>query len=101
MPNYFLFRHIAEKFWHPSILVCRIIDNSALIEAHDRLLQVAKLIEEYYGPEKITPNLHLCLHIVDCCKNYGPLYSFWCFSFERINGILGKSFMIIVNLILC
>ena len=72
-----------------SLLICRIIDYDILNEAHERLLKVAILIEENYGPERITPNLHLCLHIADCCRDYGPLYSFWCFSFERMNGILG------------
>ena len=73
-----------------SLLVCRIINYDVLNEAHECLLKVAKLIEENYGPERITPNLHLCLHIADCCWDYGPLYSFWCFSFERMNGILGR-----------
>ncbi|GET65986.1 hypothetical protein RIR_jg20389.t1 [Rhizophagus irregularis DAOM 181602=DAOM 197198] len=53
----------------------------------------ATLIEENYGSERITPNLHLCLHIADCCQDYDPLYSFWCFSFERMNGILGRYFV--------
>ena len=26
----------------------------------------------------------------DCIKDYGSVYGFWCFSFERFNGILGK-----------
>ena len=73
-----------------SLLVCRIIDYTALDEAHEHLLKVALLIEENYGPERITPNLHLCLHIADCCRDYEPLYSFWCYSFERMNGILGR-----------
>jgi len=73
-----------------SLLVGRIINYNELNEAHERLLKVATLIEENYGPERITPNLHLCLHIADCCRDYGPLYSFWCYSFERMNGILGK-----------
>jgi hypothetical protein len=76
-----------------SLLVCRIIDHNILNEAHERLLTVVKLIEENYGQERITPNLHLCLHIADCCRDYGPLYSFWCFSFERMNGILGDIIM--------
>ena len=65
-----------------SLLVSRIIDNNALDEAHSRLLQVARLIEEHYGPEVITPNIHLSLHLVECCRDYGPLYSYWCYSFE-------------------
>ena len=76
-----------------SLLVCRIIDNNMITEAHERLLKVAMLIEENYGPEQITPNLHLCLHIKECCQDYGPLYSFWCFSFERMNGVLGKLYV--------
>jgi len=76
-----------------SLLVYRIIDCDILNEAHERLLKVATLIEENYGPERITPNLHLCLHIADYCRDYGPLYSFWCFSFERMNGILGRYFV--------
>ena len=79
-----------------SLLTCRIIDNNMLSQAHDRLLQVAKLIEENYGPESITPNIHLSLHITDCCKDYGPLYSFWCYSFERMNGLLGKLLIMLI-----
>ena len=73
-----------------SLLVCRIIDNDALREAYSRLLKVNKLIEEHYGQDMITPNLHLSLHLAECCRDYGPLYSFWCYSFERMNGLLGK-----------
>jgi hypothetical protein len=73
-----------------SILVCRIIDERDLEEAHQCLIAMIKIIEEIYGPEKISPNLHLCLHIFECALDYGPLHSFWCFSFERMNGLLGK-----------
>jgi hypothetical protein len=73
-----------------SLLVCRIIDDNVLNEAHYRLLSVARLIEENYGPELITSNIHLSLHLVECCRDYGPLYSFWCYSFERMNGVLGE-----------
>lgn len=74
-----------------NILVCRSISKSGLEEAHERLLTMVKLIEENYGAEKITPNLHLCLHICNCVLDYGPLYAFWCFSYERMNGLLGNS----------
>jgi hypothetical protein len=77
------------------LLVCRIIDDDVLREAHIRLLNVNKLIEKYYGQEAITPNLHLSLHLTQCCLDYGPLYSFWCYSFERMNGLLGKGIVTI------
>ena len=59
-----------------SLLVCRIIDNKVLNEAHDRLLRIGQLIEKHYGEHLITPNVHLSLHIAECCRDYGPLYSF-------------------------
>jgi hypothetical protein len=73
-----------------NILVCRIIAKSAFEEAHRCLLSMVKLIEKNYGPKKITANLHLCLHICECALDYGPLFSFWCFGFERMNGLLGN-----------
>ncbi|GBB97641.1 hypothetical protein RclHR1_03020019 [Rhizophagus clarus] len=75
---------------HITAIPIIIIDNNMITEAHKRLLKVALLIEEHYGPEKITPNLHLCLHIRECYQDYSPLYSFWCFSFERMNSVLGS-----------
>ena len=81
-----------------SLLVCRIIDNNVLTEAHARLLQVARLVEENYGSEFITPNIHLLLHITECCRDYGPVYLFWCYSFERMNGVLGEiSYQLLLN----
>ena len=71
------------------ILVRRIVTLENLNVAHDHLVELLKLIEINYGEDYITPNLHLSLHLNECCKDYGPLYSFWCFSFERMNGILG------------
>lgn len=29
-------------------------------------------------------------HILDCILDYGPVYSFWLFIFERYNDLLGK-----------
>jgi len=73
-----------------NILVCRIVSISDLQEAHQRLINLVKEIEKEYGPKKITPNLHLCLHLCECSLDYGPLYAFWCYSMERMNGLLGN-----------
>jgi len=51
---------------------------------------MSQLIEEVYGPENITSNIHLSLHIPDICRDYGPTYAYWLFAYERMNGILGK-----------
>ena len=35
--------------------------------------------------------MHLRCHLKECVEDYGPVYSFWCFAFERYNGILGST----------
>jgi hypothetical protein len=73
-----------------NLLVARFITDDDLKEAQERLKDMAYLIEYTYGPEFITSNIHLALHIPDCCRDYGPIYSFWLFPFERLNGYIGK-----------
>ena len=34
--------------------------------------------------------MHLHCHLADCVRDFGPVYSFWLFSFERYNGHLGS-----------
>jgi hypothetical protein len=34
--------------------------------------------------------MHLHLHLKKCILDHGPAHSFWCFSFERYNGLLGS-----------
>ncbi|CAG8675483.1 4179_t:CDS:1, partial [Ambispora leptoticha] len=57
-------------------------------EEHNRFILLIKQIEVEYGKKYITPNLYLALHINQCCLDYGSLYAFWCFSFERMNSYL-------------
>ena len=47
-----------------------------------------KLFHSVYGKWAVTVNYHVCLHIQDIILDYGPPNSFWCFSYERLNGIL-------------
>lgn len=34
--------------------------------------------------------MHLHCHLRECIEDYGPVHSFWLFSFERYNGLLGR-----------
>ena len=34
--------------------------------------------------------MYLHFQLYDCILDYGPIYSFWCFAFERYNGMLGS-----------
>ena len=61
------------------------------VKVADRLLiDFLKKFEQLYGSDFVTPNMHLHGHLQDCIFDYGPVYSFWLFSFERENGILGS-----------
>jgi hypothetical protein len=79
-----------------NLLVTRIITEDDLKKAQERLEEMAHLIESTYGPEFITSNIHLALYIVDCCCDYGSIYSFWLFLYERLNGYIGKVLVIIL-----
>src|ERR1043165_3503055 len=69
-------------------LISRIVKQSDIDEAHNRLINMTKLIKQYYDPTLISSNIHLLLHIRQCCLDYGSLYTYWCYFFERINGLL-------------
>jgi hypothetical protein len=58
------------------ILVGRILELDSIREANDRLIKIVNLIEEHYGRDKITPNLHLSLHLREYSYDFGPLYTF-------------------------
>lgn len=51
-------------------------------------MQFCRRVERTYGKEVITPNIHMHAHLHECLLDYGPSHVFWCFSFERYNGIL-------------
>ena len=53
------------------------------------LLRFCHRFETLYGPQAVTPNIHLHSHLTECIKDYGPMSTFWLYSFERFNGILG------------
>jgi hypothetical protein len=89
------------------LLTARIITKNQLAEAHEHLLWTAKLIEKVlfvcvnsfiltihdfikvYGAAYVTSNVHLSLHLAQCCYDFGPSNAFWTFPFERLNGFLG------------
>ena len=84
------------KCWQTFVLGCRYICLPFLsmtdLEIADRLLlKFCQEVENLYGKEVITPNMHLHCHLKEVILDHGPVTSFWCFSFERFNGILGST----------
>ena len=72
------------------ILCRRGIRDDEIQLAHESLEKFCKGFECYYGTDKCTPNMHLHMHLKKCVEEFGPVYGFWCFSFERFNGVLGS-----------
>lgn len=73
-----------------TILSQRIVRKDDVVTADLLLLNFCRQFEQLYGSEHCTPNLHLHLHLKDCLLDHGPSHAFWCFSFERYNGLLGS-----------
>ena len=73
-----------------SPLCGRIITYTEIDTADLLLLNFCKKVEQLYGRENCTPNLHLHLHLKQCLLDYGPSHAFWLYSFERYNGLLGS-----------
>ena len=66
------------------------ITREDLERADEKLCEFCKAFETLYGKKNCTPNMHMHLHLKDSILNYGPVYGFWCYPFERFNGILGS-----------
>lgn len=81
--------------WRKYVLACRRLCSRYIslgnVKVADGLLvSFCKKFEQLYGVDFVTPNMHLHGHLLDCLFDFGPIYSFWLFSFERENGILGS-----------
>ena len=59
-------------------------------KAGELLMSFCRGVQTLYGNGAITPNMYLHGHLKKCILDVSPLYSFWCYSFERYNGILEK-----------
>ena len=76
-------------FVQASRILCQMTITDAQIRLADAfLLQFCRRVENLYGKNVITPNMHLHCHLQQSLYDYGPIHNFWLFSYERYNGIL-------------
>lgn len=68
----------------------RTISTSELKDGDKYIMEFCESYKSIFGAKLCTMNMHLHGHLRECIEDYGPVYSFWCFSFERLNGILGS-----------
>ena len=71
-------------------LCSRFLKVSDVNTADAFLLQFCRKCESLYGKDACTPNMHLHLHLKESFLHFGPPHAFWCFAFERFNGVLGS-----------
>ena len=81
--------------WHlfvkATYLFCRrTITRDQIEEADTYIMMFCNRFRDLYHQRACTINMHLHGHLMECIKNYGPVYSFWLFAFERLNGIMGS-----------
>lgn len=84
------------RCWQTFVLACKylcqtVISKTDLEIVDGLLLKFCKSVETLYGKHTITPNMHLHNHLKEIILNQGPVTSFWCFSFERFNGLMGST----------
>ena len=83
------------NMWQIFVRACKLlvqtsISRQEIEDAHRLLLLYCVKFQEIFGSECCTPNMHMHLHLKECLLDYGPVYAFWAFSFERHNGKLGS-----------
>ena len=83
------------RCWQTFVLACKylckpVLSHVDILKADNCLLTFCTKFQELYGETACTPNIHLHCHLKEIILDYGPIHSFWCFSFERYNGILGS-----------
>ena len=83
------------KCWKVFALACRTLSSKCISKAElqvadSLLLKFCEQIERIFGRSTITPNMHMHCHLKECIADYGPCHAFWCYAFERYNGILGS-----------
>ena len=72
--------------WRHFVSACRILckqtlsyDSIILMDA--LLLQFCKKVQQLYGENSVTPNMHFHGHLKEVVLDFGPVYEFWLFSF--------------------
>jgi len=62
--------------------------DSEIMNAEIMLFEFVHDFAVFYHSQFMTLNVHQLVHLADCVRTLGPLYTHSCFSFEDKNGIL-------------
>ena len=86
--------HSHYNCWHLFVKACyalcgRSISLEELKLGDTLIMEFYCKFQELYGEKYCNINLDLHVHLASCILDFVPVYSFWLFSFERMNGSLG------------
>lgn len=71
--------------------LCRREISVIELDTIDHNVQIfCESFQHLYGKNSLTPNMHFAGHITDCIRDHGPVYAFWLYAFERMNGVLAS-----------
>ena len=84
------------RVWERFVLACRllrqpVITKQEIMKADALLVNFCIGMEKLYGKKFLTCKMHLHCHLHTVLLDYGPVFGFWLFSFERYNGQLGST----------
>lgn len=71
-----------------SLVVSPVFTSDKIEQLKKLLLQHHLLFSQVYGKWAVTVNYHMSLHLPEMILDLGPPQSYWCFAYERLNGIL-------------
>ncbi|OAD74573.1 hypothetical protein PHYBLDRAFT_167977 [Phycomyces blakesleeanus NRRL 1555(-)] len=71
-----------------AILPIKIITFSDIDNGHKFLQEFCTECQHIYTPTILICNMHLHLHLHKTIRDFGPVYEYWLFGFERYNGLL-------------
>ncbi|XDV26081.1 hypothetical protein PO909_029878, partial [Leuciscus waleckii] len=74
-------------------LLCKVIITTEDIQKCEKLVvDFVKQFETLYGKTHVSFNVHLCLHLPESVRNWGPLWAHSGYIFESFNGDILKMF---------
>ena len=83
------FRHLLQPFFAEKPRKPQRLREAGMSQHTQRTARRQIWVQLRGSPTKHHPNMHRHCHLCECILDFGPVYGFWCFSFERYNGILG------------
>lgn len=86
-PDYACWMHFVQAC---TLLCNTIITEGELNDADSHLLQFCRGFQDLYGAQYCTMNIHMHLHLRESVLELGPVYGFWLYAYERMNGLLTK-----------